>query len=123
MQLARGMGVFQRFWARPAWSLATRRQGAGVPLMANPGVIAIKIHMVTMQISLPDALISFVDSQVEEGGYSNRNEYVCELIRKEQDRERLRGMILDGLASELNEKPLDKDYFNGLREKVRSYKK
>ena len=79
--------------------------------------------MVTMQISLPDALISFVDSQVAEGGYSTRSEYLCELLRKEQDRERLRGMILDGLGSELIEKPLDKNYFDGLREKARFYKK
>lgn len=46
--------------------------------------------MSTMNVSLPDALKSFVDEQVASGGYSTSSEYVRELIRKDQDRQRLR---------------------------------
>ena len=46
--------------------------------------------MSTMNISLPEALKSFVDTQVAERGYSTSSEYVRELIRADQDRSRLR---------------------------------
>ena len=47
--------------------------------------------MGTMNVSLPDGLKSFVDEQVAARGYSTSSEYVRELIRKDQERERLRG--------------------------------
>jgi len=49
--------------------------------------------MTTMNISLPDALRSFVDKQVVTGGYGISSEYVRELIRKHQDRQQLRAFI------------------------------
>ena len=52
-----------------------------------------------MNISLPDSLKGFVDQQVAERGYSTSSEYVRELIRKEQDRQHLRKLLLDGAAS------------------------
>ena len=55
--------------------------------------------MGTMNVSLPDGLKSFVDEQVAARGYSTSSEYVRELIRKDQERERLRGLLLDGAAS------------------------
>lgn len=76
-----------------------------------------------MKISLPDDLISFVESQVAEGVYCNNSEYIGEVIRKEHDRLRLRRMLLDGMESKLNETPLDENYFDRLREKARSFKK
>ena len=76
--------------------------------------------MSTMTISLPDDLKSFVDSQVAGRGYRNSSEYLRELIRKEQDRVRFRQLILDGMASELNETPLDKKYFEELRNRARA---
>lgn len=63
--------------------------------------------MSTMNISLPEALKSFVDSQVSEGDYTNSSEYMRELLRKEQDRVRLRRLILDGMESELIDEPMD----------------
>ena len=75
--------------------------------------------MSTMTIWLPESLKSFVDSQVAEGGYSSASDYICELIRKDRDLVRFRQMILDGLASELNEIPLDKNYFEELRNRAR----
>ena len=52
--------------------------------------------MSTMNISLPERLKSFVDQQVSARGYSSSSEYVRELIRKDQDRQHLRGLLLGG---------------------------
>ena len=74
--------------------------------------------MSTMNISLPEALKSFVDRQVRSRGYSSSSEYVRELIRKDQDRQRVRGLLLEGAAS----RPAgtaDSGYFDGLRDGVR----
>lgn len=74
--------------------------------------------MSTMNISLPESLKSFVDEQVGERGYSTSSEYVRELIRKDQDRQRLRGVLLAGAAT-APASPVDSAYFEGLRERVR----
>ena len=71
-----------------------------------------------MNISLPEALKSFVDQQVSARGYSSSSEYVRELIRKDQDRQRLRGLLLEGAAS-LPAVSADPDYFGRLRDRVR----
>jgi len=71
-----------------------------------------------MSISLPDSLKSFVDHQVSKGGYGTRSEYVRQLIRKDQDRLQLRGLLLDG-ASSAPMKPVSAAYFDGLRDRVR----
>ena len=71
--------------------------------------------MSTMNISLPDTLKSFVDKQVSQGGYGTSSEYVRELIRKDQDRLRLRNLLLTGAESELGPSPFTPDYFDSLR--------
>ncbi|MEO8461378.1 MAG: type II toxin-antitoxin system ParD family antitoxin [Dokdonella sp.] len=55
--------------------------------------------MATMNISLPDELKQFVDAQVAEHAYGSSSEYLRELIRKQRDVEKLRGMLLDGFNS------------------------
>ena len=52
-----------------------------------------------MNISLPEALKTFVDDQVSTRGYRTSSEYVCELIRQDRDRQSLRGLLLEGAAS------------------------
>ena len=52
--------------------------------------------MSTMNISLPDELKSFVDEQVSGRGFGTSSEYVRGLIRKDQDRLHLRGLLLEG---------------------------
>jgi antitoxin ParD1/3/4 len=74
--------------------------------------------MSTMNVSLPEALRSFVDSQVTEGDYTSSSEYVRDLLRKEQDRVRLRRLILDGMESELIDERMDKRYFDKLRSQI-----
>ncbi len=75
--------------------------------------------MSTMNISLPDELKAFVDSQVGSRGYTSSSEYVRELIRKEQDKEKLRALILEGAASGRSGVVADKAYFDDLRQRVR----
>ena len=75
--------------------------------------------MSTMNISLPEALKSFVDQQVDGRGYSSSSEYVRELIRKDQDRQRLRALLLEGAASP-RDVTADADYFGQLRDHIRS---
>lgn len=74
--------------------------------------------MSTMNISLPDALKTFVDDQVNMRGYSTSSEYVRELIRKDQGRQHLRGLLMAG-AESAPTAPIDANYFESLRGKVR----
>lgn len=72
-----------------------------------------------MNISLPDTLKAFVDEQVSQRGYGTSSEYVRELIRKDQDRQQLRGLLLAGAASAPTS-PTDGNYFDSLRARVRN---
>jgi len=74
--------------------------------------------MTTMNISLPDALKSFVDEQVAGRGYGTSSEYIRALIRADQDRQHLRTLLLEGAASPATT-PADDAYFDGLRDQVR----
>ena len=74
-----------------------------------------------MNISLPDSLKDFVDEQVNERGYGTSSEYVRELIRRDQDRQRLRGLLLEGAASTPTQ-AVDDAYFDRLRRKAKSAK-
>ena len=74
--------------------------------------------MSTMNISLPETLKTFVDSQVSEGDYGSSSEYMRDLLRKEKDRVRLRGLLMDGIESELIEEPMDAPYFDKLRKRI-----
>jgi antitoxin ParD1/3/4 len=55
-----------------------------------------------MNISLPDSMRAYVESQVANGGYSSVSEYFRELVRQDQKRkatEHLETMLLEGLNS------------------------
>lgn len=73
--------------------------------------------MTTMNISLPDALKAFVDQQVDTRGFGTSSEYVRALIRKDQDLQHLRSLLIDGAASPATA-PVDAGYFQNLRERV-----
>lgn len=70
--------------------------------------------MATMNISLPEGMKSFVDEQVESRGYGTSSEFVRDLIRKEQDRQSMRALLLQGAGAPLATEP-DAAYFDGLR--------
>lgn len=74
--------------------------------------------MSTMNISLPDAMKDFVDQQVAQRGYGTSSEYVRDLIRREQELQQLRQLILEGVASPVTGAADDK-YFASLRSRVR----
>ena len=74
--------------------------------------------MSTMNISLPESLKSFVDRQVAARGFGTSSEYVRELIRRDRDRQRLRGLLLDG-ADSPPAAAADRAWFDLLRERAR----
>jgi antitoxin ParD1/3/4 len=74
--------------------------------------------MSTMNISLPEALKEFVDRQVVSAGYGTSSEYVRELIRRDQERIRLRNLLLAGAASAATG-VADQAYFDDLRAGIR----
>lgn len=71
-----------------------------------------------MTVSLPETLKDFVDDQVGERGYATSGEYIRELIRRDRDRQHLRGLLLEGGASP-GAAVADADYFDRLRGRVR----
>lgn len=71
-----------------------------------------------MNISLPETVKPLVDQQVGRG-YGTNSEYVRELVRKNQDRQRLRQLLLEGAAS-VPADPVDDAYFVILRERAGS---
>jgi len=79
---------------------------------------AYSAFMSTMNISLPESLKAFVDEQVGQRGYGTSSEYLRELIRRDQDRTQLRGLLLAGAACEPTQ-PVDAAYFEALRAQVR----
>jgi antitoxin ParD1/3/4 len=72
----------------------------------------------TMNISLPDELRDFVEEQVKRG-YGTSSEYVRELIRRDQDRLRLRNLLLAGAASP-PAALADESYFKRLRNRLQA---
>jgi antitoxin ParD1/3/4 len=76
--------------------------------------------MATMNISLPDSLRDFVESRVNEGGYSTASEYFRDLVRSDQKREsqqRLEALLLEGLESPAHE--LTSADWDHIRQEVR----
>ncbi len=59
--------------------------------------------MATMNVSLPDPMKAWVESQTSDGKYSNASDYVRDLIRRDQERLRaintLQAAVTEGLES------------------------
>jgi len=59
--------------------------------------------MATMNVSLPDQMKEWVESQTKSGKYGNASDYVRDLIRRDQERagarEKLQQMVDEALAS------------------------
>ncbi|HLM54019.1 MAG TPA: type II toxin-antitoxin system ParD family antitoxin [Pseudoxanthomonas sp.] len=73
--------------------------------------------MATMNISLPDELKHFIDAQVSEHGYGSSSEYLRDLVRRQRDVEKLRGLLLEGADSGPGE-PVTPDTFRRMREEL-----
>ena len=85
--------------------------------IANAGTLR---SMNTMNISLPAPMKSFVDEQVVGRGYGSCSAYIRELIRRDQDRQHLRGLLLEGGESD-PAVTADPTYFDALRARVRRH--
>ena len=55
--------------------------------------------MSRVTLSLPDTLSTFADQQVAGRGYDTSGDYLLDLIRADQDLQRLREQLLDGARS------------------------
>ena len=58
--------------------------------------------MTSLNISLPSSLKEFVETQVQESGFSTPSEYIRDLVRNDQKRraeEKLEALLLKGLNS------------------------
>jgi antitoxin ParD1/3/4 len=75
--------------------------------------------MESMNISLPEPLKQFVDTQIAKGRYSSVSEYVRELIRADEKRkaeEHLEALLLEGLQGE--EALFNRDDWQAIRQEA-----
>lgn len=67
--------------------------------------------MATMNISLPDAMKTWVEQQAKSGRYSNASDYVRDLIRRDQDQAakiaQMQALITEGLQSGPGDRSMD----------------
>jgi antitoxin ParD1/3/4 len=80
--------------------------------------------MTTVNISLPDPMKSFVDSQVTEGMYGSVSDYIRTLIREDQKRkaqEELEKKLLAAL-DDRNVQEVTPEFFNQLRARIANKK-
>jgi antitoxin ParD1/3/4 len=83
----------------------------------HPAVLTLLVSMPRMDISLPEPLRAFVEEQIAQRRYGTTSEYVRDLIRRDQDRQHLRGLLLAGATSEPG--PVaNARYFDDLRDGV-----
>jgi len=67
--------------------------------------------MSTMNVSLPEGMKRWVESQVATARFGNSSDYVCDLIRRDQERQakiaHLQQLIQEGLESGLSNQSMD----------------
>ena len=85
--------------------------------------------MTSLNISLPDPMKKFIETEVKRGGYSTPREYVRALVRAEQKRlaeDHLEQLLIEGLesgpATEMTRKDWDDIRRRVLRGKARRKK-
>ena len=55
--------------------------------------------MATMNVSLPDPMKKWVEAQIESGHYSNASDYVRDLIRRDQEYQDKREILVKALIA------------------------
>ena len=77
--------------------------------------------MATMNVSLPDPMKAWVETQAETGRYANASDYVRDLIRRDQERAAkiaaMQKLIDEGLASGISKHSID-EIFDEARRKA-----
>jgi antitoxin ParD1/3/4 len=77
--------------------------------------------MTTLNISLPEQMRSFIESQVNRGRYSTASDYIRDLIRDDQkrkDEERLESLLLEALEGGSSQE-ITPEFFDQLRARAR----
>lgn len=77
--------------------------------------------MTTLNISLPDQMRAFIESQVNRGLYSTASDYIRDLIRDDQkrrDQEKLEMLLLEAL-DEGGSQEMTPEFFEQLRVRAR----
>ena len=79
--------------------------------------------MATMNISLPDAMKAWVETQVKTGKYANASDYMRDLIRRaqryEHGREELIQALIEGEESGVSDRTFD-EILSEAREKAKA---
>jgi antitoxin ParD1/3/4 len=73
-----------------------------------------------MNLNLPESIIAFIDEQVAIGSYATREEYISELIRRDQKacaEARLKSLLIEGLDSG-DGIPVTSAFWASLRDKL-----
>jgi antitoxin ParD1/3/4 len=61
--------------------------------------------MANLNISIPDTMREWIDTQIEAGEYSNASDYIRDLIRHDQrERDKLRVALIEGEKSGLSDR-------------------
>jgi antitoxin ParD1/3/4 len=67
--------------------------------------------MATMNISLPDQMKEWVETQFENGQYSNASDYIRDLIRRDKIRrekiENMQRLVTEGLESGISSRTME----------------
>ena len=75
--------------------------------------------MATMNVSLPEPMKEWVESQTKTGRYANTSDYVRDLIRKDQDRAdkiaQMQRLVSEGLQSGDGSRTMDELREDALR--------
>jgi antitoxin ParD1/3/4 len=89
---------------------------SSLPIFAMTGIMG---FMATMNVSVPDTLKSFVETQVETEGYGTSSEYIRQLIRKDRQRAHLRALIMVGVESETVAAVVDDAFWEARRNRLK----
>lgn len=63
--------------------------------------------MATINISIPDNTQDWIQTQIQEGKYSSPSDYVCDLIRRDQETRQQQQAIAEGLKSGISNRSMD----------------
>ena len=76
--------------------------------------------MATMNISLPDPMRDWVESQINSGQYANNSDYVRDLIRKDQQRTAKLYALQNAITKGIESGPVSELDMNAVKKKART---
>ena len=76
--------------------------------------------MATMNVSLPDTMKQWVDNQTHDGRYSNASDYVRDLIRKDQERQKAITILQNAIDEAVASGPPERFDAKGFKKRMRT---